>query len=251
MIATAFTSSASRGPAVAGFTLIEVAISVFVITLLLGGILLPLSTQVEQGKTSETQRALDEIRESLIGFAASNGYLPCPDKMAATPAGGTGPNDGLEDVTGNNCVVAEGNLPWATLGAPNADSWGNRFRYRVDATFSQRLPAILSLSSGSGIEVCADSACSSRLTNSSPNGPAAVILSHGKNGLRAMISITNLQNPFFPDSANELENTDTDVTFVSRTQTVAGTTAGEFDDIVVWLPRTVLFNRMVAAGKLP
>lgn len=233
-----------------GFTLVELAIGILIIALLLGSVLVPLSAQVEQRKVSETQRALDEIRESLVGFAISNGHLPCPDKMAATPAGGTGPNDGLEDVTGNNCVVAEGNLPWATLGAPAADSWGNRFRYRVDATFSQRSPAILSLSSGSGLEVCADSACASRLTNASPNGPAAVILSHGKNGLGAMGSTTNLQNPL-PASADELENTDTNVTFVSRIQTAAGTTAGEFDDIAGWLPRTVLFNRMVAAGKLP
>lgn len=233
-----------------GFTLVELAIGILVISLLLGSILVPLSAQVEQRKVTETQRALDEIRESLIGFALSNGHLPCPDKMGANPAGGTGPNDGLEDVTGNNCVVAEGNLPWATLGAPTADSWGNRIRYRVDATFSQRAPPVLALNSGSGIEVCADGACAVRLTNTSPNGPAAIVMSHGKNGFGAMSATNNLQNPA-PVSADELENTDMDVTFVSRVQTAVGTTAGEFDDIVAWLPRTVLFNRMVAAGKLP
>jgi len=30
-----------------------------------------------------------------------------------------------------------------------------------------------------------------------------------------------------------------------------GSTAGEFDDVVTWLGKYTLFNRMVAAGKLP
>jgi len=30
-----------------------------------------------------------------------------------------------------------------------------------------------------------------------------------------------------------------------------GSTSGEFDDVVVWIPKTTLFNRMVAASKLP
>lgn len=232
---------------VSGFTLIEVAIAVFIITLLLGGILVPLSTQVEQRKISETQKALEEMRESLMGFALANGHLPCPDK---TGGGGPGTaNDGAEDVNGTGCVVADGNIPWATLGTPSADSWGNRFRYRVHATFSQRGPPILSLTSTSGIEVCADNACAARLTTSG-DGPAAVILSHGKNGLGAMSSITNASNPPAVGT-DEQENADSDVRFVSRVQTGTGTGAGEFDDVVVWLSRNVLLNRLVAAGKLP
>src|SRR6185295_584121 len=61
-----------------GFTLIEMAVAVFVIALLLGSILVPLTTQVEQRKISDTQRLLDETREALIGFAAANGRLPRP-----------------------------------------------------------------------------------------------------------------------------------------------------------------------------
>jgi hypothetical protein len=30
-----------------------------------------------------------------------------------------------------------------------------------------------------------------------------------------------------------------------------GSTAGEFDDVVTWLGRYSLYNRMVSAGKLP
>jgi hypothetical protein len=40
--------------------------------------------------------------------------------------------------------------------------------------------------------------------------------------------------------------------FVSRrSSTNAGTTGGEFDDQLAWVPQTILLSRMVAAGKLP
>ena len=51
-------------------------------------------------------------------------------------------------------------------------------------------------------------------------------------------------------SADELDNTGGS-TYTSRTITPVGSTAGEFDDIVTWLSKYTLFNRMVAAGKLP
>jgi hypothetical protein len=75
-------------------------------------------------------------------------------------------------------------------------------------------------------------------------------LSHGKNGLGAINSLTNSLNPV-PTTADELENTDGNANFVSRVATPAEATAGEFDDIVTWLSKYTLFNRMVAAGKLP
>jgi prepilin-type N-terminal cleavage/methylation domain-containing protein len=233
-----------------GFTLIEVAIAVFVITLLLGGILVPLATQVELRKISETQKALDETRDALLGFALANGYLPCPDK---TTSGGAGTeNDGQEDVSLGICVVSDGNLPWVTLGTANADIWGNRIRYAIHLSFARRTPAIpglFTLITTSNLRACTTSACSSLLTTSS-DGPPAVILSHGKNGLGGRNATTNAANPA-PVSADELENTDGDTTFVSRAQSATGSGAGEFDDVVTWIPRSVLLNRMVAAGKLP
>jgi hypothetical protein len=39
--------------------------------------------------------------------------------------------------------------------------------------------------------------------------------------------------------------------YVSHVQTAVGSTAGEFDDVVTWLGRYSLYNRMVSAGKLP
>jgi prepilin-type N-terminal cleavage/methylation domain-containing protein len=237
-----------------GFTLIEMAVAVFIIALLLGSILVPLTTQVEQRQISDAQKAIEEIKEALAGFAIANGYLPCPDKTTA-PGAGTA-NDGLEDVTAATgiCVGAEGNVPWATLGVASADPWGNRFRYRVDPDFSQRAPAaVFALSAPADLEVCTAATCAAgtRLTSTTVgNGAAAVVLSHGKNGRGAINSLTNAANPA-ATTADELENTNGDLRFVSRPPSQTTSALGEFDDIVSWLSRYTLLNRMVAAGKLP
>ncbi|WP_229415627.1 type II secretion system protein [Pseudoduganella armeniaca] len=61
-----------------GFTLVEVAIVLVVVGLLIGGLITPLSTQLEQRRVADTRRALEEARDALTGFAIRNGYLPCP-----------------------------------------------------------------------------------------------------------------------------------------------------------------------------
>jgi type II secretory pathway pseudopilin PulG len=244
---------ALQGPrAGSGFTLIELAVGLFILTLILGALLGPLGVQVEQRKSSETQRTLDQISEALFGAAVTNGYLPCPDRTA----GGAGTvndtaNDGVEDFSaGGTCAVAEGNLPWATLGVGAADAWGHRFRYRVTLTFAQRAPAAtFTLANAGTLTVTCPAPGCAVATNYTTNA-AAVVLSHGPNGWgsRTIDGNTLLAAP---TSADELANTDIDSIFVSRTATASGSTAGEFDDLVLWVPTSLLFNRMVAAQKLP
>lgn len=235
-----------------GFTLIEMAISLAVIVLLLGSLLVPLVTQTEQRQVGETQKALNDIKEALIGYALtqSPAHLPCPDKIGGGGAGTA--NDGIEDfdaATGT-CVVQDGNLPWATLGVAEADPWGNRFRYVVHSTYSNRPPSttLLSLnpSPASNLQVCTTSACTTTLATQVP----AIILSHGKNGLGAISANTGAANAA-PSTADEIENTNLNQNLVSRVASGAGSGAGEFDDIVAWLPASILFSRLVAAGKLP
>ncbi|PIQ13150.1 MAG: prepilin-type cleavage/methylation domain-containing protein [Hydrogenophilales bacterium CG_4_9_14_3_um_filter_59_35] len=231
-----------------GFTLVEMAIVLVIVVLLLGGLLMPLSTQVEQRRIGETQKALEEIKEALIGFAANQTppHLPCPDK---TSGGGAGTaNDGLEDVTAATgaCVTQEGNIPWATLGVADVDAWGNRIHYSVTAIFSNRSPATMfALASAGTLRVCTAPTCTTQTATALP----AIVLSYGKNGFGA-INQTGGINPA-PTSADEQANTDLNVDFVSHTPTQAGAANGEFDDLVTWLSPNILFNRMVAAGKLP
>lgn len=231
-----------------GFTLVEMAIVLVIVGLLLGGLLMPLSVQLDQQRTSTTQKALDEIKEALIGYAANQlpPHLPCPDK---TGGGGAGTaNDGLEDFTiaTGTCVAPEGNIPWATLGISDVDGWSNRIHYSVDAIFSSRSPSPTFLLTSAGtLRVCQTTACTTIVADTLP----AVILSYGKNGFGAINTAGNT-NPA-PTSADELANTDLTTSFVSRPQSPPGSPAGEFDDIVTWLSPNILFNRMISAQKLP
>ena len=112
-----------------GFSLIELAIAIFVITLLLGGLLVPLSSQVEQRQISDTRKYLEEIKEALIGFAVTNGRLPCPASSASA---------GVENPSGGGACTNsyDGFVPAVTLGLAVVDNqgfavdpWGNRVHY--------------------------------------------------------------------------------------------------------------------------
>lgn len=261
-----------------GFSLIELAIVLVVVALLLGGLLVPLTMQIEQQKIRETQKTLEEVKEALVGYALShisqpNGrpYLPCPDINVAIS--GFTPNDGLEDrnPTTGSCADQEGNVPWATLGTADADSWGNRFRYRVHPNFSfsgvassamDGFQLATSLTTPT-IRVCTGNACVSTLATAVP----AVILSHGKNGLGAINLVGNVNFQPIAAALDEKQNATSvlptvDRNFTSRTMTAAQSSCSdsapgpamplcEFDDLVTWLSPNILFNRMVAAGRLP
>ena len=221
-----------------GFTLTEMAIVLMIVALLLAGIMLPLSAQQEIRARQETERALNDIREALIGYAASHTasdgkpYLPCPDSNA--------PPDGIENrsATPGPCAAQEGTLPWVDLGLGRSDAWNNRFRYRVTDVFSNSSAGFILTSSGDMV-VCADQACA---TTTAANLPA-LVLSHGPNGFGAF-NTGGAQNAA-PSDAGEVENTNGNSTFVSKTPD------GNFDDLVVWLPTTILINRLITAGKLP
>lgn len=208
-----------------GFTLTEMAVVLVIVALLIGGMILPLSAQQDLRYVTETQKQLIDISEALYGYAASHAagdgrpFLPCPDTDG----------NGTENRTGAACTNPEGSLPWANLGLGRQDAWGNPFRYRVAATFSNNISGFTLMSAGD-LRVCATAACTTTLGINLP----AVILSTGKNG-----TVTTAD-------ADELENLDSDTDFVQR----VGNTTG-YDDLVVWLPPSLLLQRMVTAGRLP
>ena len=59
-----------------GFSLIELAIVMFIVSIILGGLLTPLSTRLESQNRKQTTTMLAEIKESLMGYAIINGHLP-------------------------------------------------------------------------------------------------------------------------------------------------------------------------------
>jgi len=131
-----------------GFSLVELAVALFIIALLLGGALIPLSSQIDVRNIAETRRSMESIRDALVGFAQANGRLPCPAN-GATPAGSvdtaTWPTPiaaGAEQWDGaNTCYTFVGVVPWTALGIPETDAWGRRFTYRVSPIFADGFAA--------------------------------------------------------------------------------------------------------------
>lgn len=235
-----------------GFTLIELAIVLMIVGLLLGGLLVPLSAQMDQRNISDTQKAMSEIKEAIIGFALANGRLPCP----ADPTIATGSTNAGKERTTCTSANSTGVLPWATLGVNETDAWGNRYTYRVTSDFADAIAsstyggctpspiptlASFALCSVGNLNVWSSAA---KVTNIAAAVPA-VIISHGKNGAGAWTSQGTQRAA--SSNADELENSDgsADYDYVSHTPT------SSFDDLVVWISPNILFNRMVAAGKLP
>ena len=105
----------SASTPVRGFTLVELAVVIVIVALLLGALLVPLATQLQQQKNRETRETLEEIREALLGYAMAQGRLPCPDRDAAP--------DGLENAPcGASNQTAEGFLPYDDLGVSATDA---------------------------------------------------------------------------------------------------------------------------------
>lgn len=212
-----------------GFTLVEMAIVLVIVGLLISAFLAPLSAQRDLNDYGKVRADLEQIKEALYGYAIINGRLPCPTTQSDPAAAGYGE-------AAANCAAPapEGFLPWKTLGLREIDSWGIRrtatadpwigyWRYRVNQnaampfTLDTIFPATLSVrdSAGSGLTAIAES-------------PLAVVYSSGKN-LNA-----DGQNASTLDGIYQ-----SDVPVAT------------FDDITIWISRTVLMNRMVAAGRLP
>ncbi|MBI4986006.1 MAG: prepilin-type N-terminal cleavage/methylation domain-containing protein [Rhodocyclales bacterium] len=260
----------SPSPRQRGFSLMELAVVMAILTLLLGGLLPTLTAQQELRARQETEHALADLREALLGFAVVHGRLPCP--AVATAASGSA-GAGTEARTGGHCACVDaasevaasggvactansvgGVVPWATLGLPETDAWGRRYTYRVAARFG-RDPGQSSFGCTSspdpnpaparaGFALCTPGVIT--IESAAVGGTAlvsygvpAIVVSHGRNGAGAY---TQPGSPLPSGNADEAENSDGDAAFVANTA---------IDDQLVWVPVNLLMNRMIAAGMLP
>ena len=255
-----------------GFSLIELAIVVLILALLTGGLLMPVSETRNLERREQTGKSLEQIRESLLGFALQYGRLPCP----ASPAIASGnPLAGEEQRTGGGCACADsggslactprtasGVLPWVSLGLPETDGWGRRFSYQVSRTFARDLAdkALLNYDceqppppaaapaqapAQSAFDLCSRGRINvyqSRVPDVRLTGKdevPALFMSHGGNGVGAWLPDASRQ----PGALGaELENSNDDENFIVTVN---------IDDQAGWISRPILMSRMIAAGKLP
>lgn len=230
-----------------GFTLIELAIVLVIITILIGGLAVPLSAQIQARRVAETRADMRAIQDALIGYAMSRTvgkpYLPCPDD-------GTGAEPGDEStlLDGNNqCTTVRGMLPWRTLGVENADAWGNRYTYAVTKKFTDR-DGFVSTDPGA-LNVHNDQSCSG--AGVAPT-VAVVIVSHGPNGRGAQNK--NGGTPLVPAAvpANERANLTMHTAPCTETDFVSLTPPdNDFDDLVTWITPFILVKQACSGGGCP
>ena len=232
-----------------GFTLVEMAIVLVIVTLLLTGLLPTISGQIEQQRRTETTKQLNEIQQALIGFAIINGRLPCPATAAS---------NGIENPDGGpNCTnFHNGFVPGATLGITSLnengqvlDAWDNPIRYAVTSYDGAVYTDVYTRADGMHLDgisalspdllVCAAGPNCAGQSLTAGTGVPVVLFSTGPNGA------------YGGTGTDEAENLDNDTFFISHTPAPAGAANGEFDDLVIWISHQTLLSRMVAAGKLP
>ena len=222
-----------------GFTLIEIAVVIVIITGLIGGLLIPVKEYYRQTKIELTQQRLEEIKEALLNFAVINGYLPCPAKddiSGKEPKRDTTTDEHICKTYDNS----DGYLPWATLGVGEYyDGWGQPFRYRVDGWFSNsngifkedapsvgRTKYLLKVTDRQGNLLNVPNYTDPDSGINFNSNIVAIIFSYGKNAQ--------------PEQGTDINNYIQDV-YVEN----------QFDDILIWVPKYVLINRLAAAGKWP
>jgi prepilin-type N-terminal cleavage/methylation domain-containing protein len=246
------------------FTIIEMMIVLFVFTVLVSGLMVPIATQVALRRYEDTRRQMDEAKEAILGFAVANGRLPCPASASSKGLESFAPGgDALNGLCSN---FHDGYLPGASLGlAPLdtegyvRDAWGtpsNRIRYaafagtigsianaltRVNGAQASGLAALGSAphylwicASGLGATATGCGAASNQLTRRA----AFVLLSLGPNA-------TQVPNP----GSDEARNLDASPVFVSHE--ISAAPGNEFDDQLTWVPASLLVSRLLAAGRLP
>lgn len=242
-----------------GFSLVELAIVLVIVALLLGGLMVSIGAQQEIQSRNTTERRIADAIEALTGYMIANGRLPCPATDGATGVENFSTGDSTTGGICNNPY--DGFLPAVTLGIGPTDAngymldaWGNRIRYAVTTSHSSAFTTtgqIRTLWSGGttlapDLQVCSTSVGSSTSACATDKDltktALAIVFSRGTNGGVA------------PSSDDEKANADDGGTpnkvFVSHTPTQMGT-ATEFDDMLVWLSPNILYNRLIAAGRLP
>lgn len=270
--------SESRRRAIEGFSLVEIAVVLVIISVLVTIVAVPLATQIEQRRVVETRTQIELAKEALIGFAMANGRLPCPasaisNGVSSYCTNGTGacgaPINGVPPAHGR-CTDSNGLLPAVTLGVAPVDAQGYAFDGWQDSSTLHRIRyAVSKFESPAGTFPVTSTNGIRTATMDTVALPASVHLYVCGLGLTAASSTTacsvgvttlndravavvysvgkNATTAFASLSFDEQNNQggSADIVFTS------GDVSATFDDIVSWVSLNTLFARMVQAGKLP
>jgi prepilin-type N-terminal cleavage/methylation domain-containing protein len=262
-----------------GFSLIEVAIGLMIIGLIASSMIASIRQQTEQRRVTETKVSLNQARDAVMAYLTSQGRLPCP--ASAT-------SNGQESILSNSsgiitCTLEAGFLPAVTLGMTGLDANGNLnngwddgagaattrprvFRYGVSSLAAPVANALTSpglgaassstrrndvqtaINNGNALFICASTSGISGGTNRC--GSAANLLSNtaavtiwtlGANGSNSgTFSTDEQQNATMPVSR----------VLISRGYAPSGANGGMFDDLVTWIPASIVLERLLVTGAV-
>jgi prepilin-type N-terminal cleavage/methylation domain-containing protein len=231
-----------------GFTLVEMAMVLVIFGLLLAALLVSLQAQRNLALQTETNNTLNVAKKALLGFAQTQGRLPCPATAAS--------NGAESPVGGGVCTQQIGLLPAAALGIQPVDAqgfaldgWNNQIRYAVTTananvfTTASGMANVGIANLTPNLRVCGTStAASCTAVINLINNAAAVIYSTG-----ATAALGSAGKADETENLNAVANVDT--VFVSHESRQNGAN-GEFDHLIVWISPFVLYNEMIQAGQL-
>jgi len=263
-----------------GFTLIEIAIVLLIVSIILGYTvaMVPIQQELKQYRTAEAE--MDRIIESLYAFAQVNGYLPCPALSAglANSNGfecrdGTGPlncdtpaNYNLSAPDWHECFSFFGEVPGKTLGIEGdydrngrlVDPWGNPYQYQVtdddsggpggaDFVLPGEMKAVTMQNLSPDLYVCnTDPSFGGLPEGDTTCGGAANEIAQL---VPAVVVSTGKPGIASSAQAENLDNGSADKIFVKMPFSDSGNAA--FNDIVKWIAPNILYSRMIEAGQLP
>jgi prepilin-type N-terminal cleavage/methylation domain-containing protein len=262
-----------------GFSLIEIAIGLMIIGLIASSMIASIGQQTEQRRVTETKVSLNQARDAVMAYLTSQGRLPCP--ASAT-------SNGQESILSNSsgiitCTLEAGFLPAVTLGMTGLDANGNLnngwddgagaattrprvFRYGVSSLAAPVTNALTSpglgaagsstrrndvqtaINNGNALFICASASGISGATNRCgstanllSNTAAVTIWTLGANGSNTgTFSFDELQNATMPVSR----------VLISRGYAPSGANGGMFDDLVTWIPASIVLERLLVTGAV-
>ncbi len=121
-----------------GFSLIELAIVLVIVSIAIGSGLLVYREYTSQSRYEQTQLRMQLVMSYIKQYALRNNNLPCPADGTLRVSDG---NYGIGNYSGTctsanytGANMSRGMLPVSSLGVPPAlsvDAWGNRFIYAI------------------------------------------------------------------------------------------------------------------------
>jgi prepilin-type N-terminal cleavage/methylation domain-containing protein len=264
---------AMRPQSASGFTLVEIAIVVVIVSVLLTLGITALNAQITNTAISATKKKQSTIQDSLTTYLGLHGQLPCPDTDYAVAPDGieNRANGGSPAVVPNTTLVCLNNygiIPYVTLGLPQeaaVDGWDNFFTYYVSnavaANADWTLTTNFHMGNVGAFNVWSTTGITTPLASTAVRtGAVVVIVSHGRNGNGA-VTVQGTFNTPPPTTNDEYLNTVacksalgnpalcTAVDFWKRDSTDSTTApGGPFDDIVLYLEPSDLLTPLTKDG---